>query len=275
MKGARVYLVLIFTLLCAGLSSLAFAQVDARPQAETGQAVGKVTPDRAGSCLDLGITGDGQLPNLRKALQSGNAVRILSIGASSFAGTRSGMEGADAQLAQILSDAVSGLRVTIVNRGVSGELARQAAERIKLEVALEDPILVLWQVGTADAFARIPIADFEATLRNTVKWLKARKVDVVLVSLHYVRQWTRDEYVQAMRRAVRRVTTEERVMRIGRYEAEEVIARAARDGRGQRPDDFTLTEAGYDCMAGYVARAIAVGLYAKRGAQSSPVGKSP
>ncbi|MFM1813888.1 MAG: hypothetical protein RLZ98_583 [Pseudomonadota bacterium] len=212
-------------------------------------------------CRTNGFIGVGQLPNLKQALKDGDSVRILSIGASAFSDPRFGQGGADAQLAGILNSAVQGLDVEIVNRGVSGELARQAAERIKLEAALEEPTIVLWQVGTADAFARIPIHEFTATLRSTVKWLKARDIDVVLVGLHYLRQWTRDAYVQSIRAAVRKVASEEKVLRIGRYEAEELIARAPTNG--QPVNAFALTEAGYDCMAGYVARAITVGLYAK------------
>jgi hypothetical protein len=37
-----------------------------------------------------------------------------------------------------------------------------------------------------------------------------------------------------------------------------------REAGRPEPQEFGLTEAGYDCMAQYVARAIAVGLYAKR-----------
>ena len=37
------------------------------------------------------------------------------------------------------------------------------------------------------------------------------------------------------------------------------------------PQEFGLTEAGYNCMAQYVARAIAVGLYAKPPRRPGPV----
>jgi lysophospholipase L1-like esterase len=60
----------------------------------------------------------------------------------------------------------------ILNRGVSGEMAEDTAERIRSEVALRDPDLVLWQLGTNDALARIPPQDFEDTVRPTIRWLK-------------------------------------------------------------------------------------------------------
>ena len=52
-----------------------------------------------------------------------------------------------------LEAAFKGLDVQVVHRGVSGELAADAAERIKTEVALTNADLVLWQLGTADALA--------------------------------------------------------------------------------------------------------------------------
>jgi hypothetical protein len=50
----------------------------------------------------------------------------------------------------------------------------------------------------------------------------------------------------------------------------EVLARTMREAGRPEPREFGLTEAGYDCMAQYVARAIAVGLYAKPPKRPAP-----
>ena len=42
-----------------------------------------------------------------------------------------------------------------------------------------------------------------------------------------------------------------------------MLSRTMRESGRPEPRDFGLTEAGYNCMAQYVARAIAVGLFAK------------
>jgi len=56
----------------------------------------------------------------------------------------------------------------------------------------------------------------------------------------------------------------ENVLRIGRYESMEVLARTMSSGTGQpEVEDFGLTEAGYNCMAQYIARTITVGIFAK------------
>jgi hypothetical protein len=64
--------------------------------------------------------------------------------------------------------------------------------------------------------------------------------------------------------ALKEVSDAEKVLRIGRYEAMEMIDRA-RSAKGQaKPDDLVIAETGYACMAEFVARAISVALFAKR-----------
>jgi acyl-CoA thioesterase I len=219
-------------------------------------------PAVATECGDSSV-GVTSLPNSALALQKRQQVKILAIGASSAAVLGMGHDGNPPLLEQILERNIKGLDVEIINRGFSGELAEAAGERLKLEVALNQPDLVLWQVGTNDAFAQVPVDSFERSVVNTVRWLKEHNVDVILVGLHYMKQLAKNEHYQAIRTSLQRITTAESVLRVTRYEAMEVLSRAARDSGRPEPRDFGLTEAGYNCMAQYVARAITVGLFAK------------
>jgi len=203
------------------------------------------------------------LPNSALALQQRHQVKILAIGASSAAMLGMGHDGNPPLLEEILERNIKGLDVEIVNRSFSGELAEAAAERLKIEVALNHPDLVLWQVGTNDAFAQVPVESFEQSVTNTVRWLKDHNVDVILVGLHYMKQLAKDTHYQAIRASLQRITAAESVLRITRYEAMQVLARTMPESGRPEPRDFGLTEAGYNCMAQYVARAIAVGLFAK------------
>jgi lysophospholipase L1-like esterase len=207
--------------------------------------------------------------NIATALQARNKIRILAIGASAVAGPGASRGGYQALLARILQNTLKGATVEIVNRGVSGELADAAADRLQIEVALEAPDLVLWQVGTADAMAQIPVDEFEKTVTETVRWLRDHKVDVVLVGLHYSRQLATDPAYQAMREGLRRIAKTENILRIGRYEAMEVIANI-KDGGTPDRTEFDQTEAGYNCMAQYIARAITVGVFAKKEPRAAP-----
>ena len=77
-----------------------------------------------------------------------------------------------------------------------------------------------------------------------------------------MKQLATDPHYQAIRDSLQQIALEENVLRIRRSEAIEILARLRESGRPE-PSDFGLNEAGYNCMAQYVARAIAVGLYAK------------
>ena len=95
------------------------------------------------------------LPNFAAALKERKSARILAIGSSSTAGVGATSTGKTypSQLEAILETALKGVDIQIVNRGVSGEVAEIAAERIPSEVAINKPDLVLWQLGTNDALA--------------------------------------------------------------------------------------------------------------------------
>jgi lysophospholipase L1-like esterase len=204
------------------------------------------------------------LPHVAAALQTRKQIRILAIGAASLGPRRSGPGGHTDAIRQILQKAITGLDVVMINRGVSGELSAQAAVRIKNEVALTEPDLVLWQVGTNDALAYVPIEEFETTVIDTLHWLKHHKIDVVLVGLQYVDRMAQDKHYDKVREALRKIAAEENVMIVRRYEAQRLLIQAEGSGGGLVPDEFQRTEVGYACLAQYMARAITLGIFGQR-----------
>lgn len=210
------------------------------------------------------IVEESPLPNVAAALQNRKQVKILAIGASALVGRRSRPGGYTEQIEKILEQAIKGLDVVMINRGVSGELAAQAAARIKNLVALDEPDLVVWQVGTNDALAYVPLDQLERTIVDTIDWLKAHKVDVVLAGLQYVDRMAQDAHYAAVRELLRTVAAKENVMIVRRYEAQRLIAQAESSGGGLMPDEFQRNEAGYTCLAQYMARAITLGIFGQR-----------
>ena len=209
------------------------------------------------------------LPNVATALKERKKIRIMAIGGTS-ASLRGPVSGGHfAVVEQFLESTFHGLDVEVVHRGVSGELAYDAGERIKNEVALNSPDLLLWQLGTADALARVPIVDFHGTVSRVVRWLKEHQIDVILVGLRYARSMAQDTHYQTMRTAVRSVAKEQNVPRISRYEAEETLEKV-RKTRGVVMGDAQITESGYVCLAEYMARAIAAGLFVKEPRPAQP-----
>ena len=217
---------------------------------------------------------ESPLPNVAAALQRKKKIKILAIGAASTAGMGNVRGGYQGQLRKMIADAAKGVEVEIVNRGVSGELAAQAAQRLQIEVGLTAPDLVLWQVGTNDALAYVEVERVESVVRETVRWLKDHKVDVVLVGLQYVSGMARDSHYQAIRVALRRIAQEENVIIVRRYEAMEMLEKAQRAEPGANFDEFANNENAYSCMAQYVARAISVALFG-RGLRPGPAPTPP
>src|SRR5262245_6443156 len=215
-------------------------------------------PPIAKECGETARSTDVPLPNSAIALQQRKKIKIMAIGASSTAVLGMGRGGSPPLLERILERTIKGLDVEIINRGFSGELAEAAGERLKIEVALNHPDIVLWQVGTNDAFAHVPVDSFQLSVSNTLRWLKAHNIDVILVGLHYMRQLAKDEHYQAIRASLRRVAASENVLRIGRYEAMEVLAHTSKANGRPEQEDFGLTDTGYNCMAQYIARTITV-----------------
>lgn len=211
------------------------------------------------------------LPSTMKMIKERKSIKILAIGSPTI---QTGASGWDFQstLERSLEGAIKGLKVEVINRGVSGELARDAAIRLTNEVALIGPDLVIWQVGTSDALARVPSDEFEETLRDTIRWLKRRNVDVVLVGAKYSRPISKDDRYQAVRFSVFRVAAQENVMRISQYRAMEAMVKAS----GSNPvDAYQLSEDAYPCVAQFVARAVVATVFESKPQPALPVPPAP
>ena len=207
------------------------------------------------------LGGEAPLANVAAALARRKTLRILAFGAAPGRVNRSG--GYTALIEAMLERALKGTDVIMINRGVSGELAANAAFRMKNEVALEEPDLVLWQVGTNDALAYVPAEEFATTVKTQIRWLKAHKVDVVLVGLQYASEMQRDAHYVEIRDSLRTLAAQENVLVVRFFEAMQIVTRAGNEGPGPVAEDFERSEAGYNCLAQYVARAITLGAFAK------------
>jgi acyl-CoA thioesterase-1 len=212
------------------------------------------------------IAAPAPLPNLAAILAERKAIRILAIGSSSTygVGASSKSRSYPAQLGDILERAFKGVDVTIVNRGVSGEVAATTAERLRSEVAVARPDLVLWQLGTNDALARVPVDEFENTVRSTIAWLKENKIDIVLVGLQYTPRFARDGNYTAVRDALLKIASDEKILYVRRYSAMQFIARARAAASMVSQDDLHLNDLGYRCMAEHIAQAVIANLYVRR-----------
>jgi len=240
---------------------LALAAADAKAQQQ------EPTGPRPASACDVPVESlvlPAPLPHVVAALKQSKVLNILAIGSSSGAGRSfaSRAKSYPALLEALLEKALAGIDVIIVNRPVSGEIVATASERIKTEVALSRPDLLIWQVGANDALAHIPPEDYEASLRQGVLWAKENGVDVLLVGFEANPWLNDDQEVNAIREATRRVAQTENVLYLRRFEAMQFVARTR--SKVEQGDNLYPADMGFDCMAEQVAQALAANLVVRR-----------
>lgn len=200
------------------------------------------------------------LPHFEADIAARRQIKVLAIGASAMAGLggASGAHSYPAQFESILENTLKGLDVAILNRGVSGEVASATADRLRTLVGMEKPDLVLWQVGTTDALARVPVEDFTATVRDTLRWLKEHEIDTVLVGLRYASSVSRDEHYGVVRAALKEVARAENVPLIRRYELTEFLEKAQNGGSEGL---LAAEDRNPRCVAEHLARAVVVSAF--------------
>lgn len=206
--------------------------------------------------------GRAALRSVRRAILDRRPVRVVAIGSSSTVGVGASSPVASypVRLENDLEGVIDGLQVEMFTRGQSGEVAEGAAERLKIEVAELKPDLVVWQVGTNDAVARIDAEEFGDQLRDTLSWLASHKIDVVLIDPQYVERLSKDLRYMSIVNEIATVASEKRVLLVNRYDAMADLAREHPGASYLSSDRFHLNDLGYRCMAEYAARAIVAGI---------------
>jgi acyl-CoA thioesterase-1 len=206
------------------------------------------------------------LKRTKAALRAQRAVKVLAFGSSSTAGVgaSSASTSYPFRLELELERLLRGANFAVSNFGVSGELAVNTAERIRRSVSETCPDLLIWQVGTNDALARVQPDTLTATLRTTLRWLRDRQVDVVLLNPQYTSGLASDEGYSRIVAAIGLEARRQRVPLVRRFEAMRHLAQQS--AGAERPylsrDQLHLNDLGYRCMAEHAARAIALSLAA-------------
>ncbi|HZK90872.1 MAG TPA: hypothetical protein VFC56_12055 [Stellaceae bacterium] len=146
------------------------------------------------------------LPHLAERLKAHQPVTIVAIGGASTIGQAAGSPDLSYphRLEQSLAKDFPGSPVTVVNKGVARQSAKQMLERFPTDVFAEDPVLVAWEVGITDAVRDTDIDDFAATLQTGVEELKNRAIDTILVDMQFSRSSTTvinfEGYLKALHR---------------------------------------------------------------------------
>lgn len=206
--------------------------------------------------------GRSPLRAVRRALRESRPIKVLAIGSSSIVGVgaSSPIAGYTVRLEHDLEGFLKGFDVELIPSGMSGEQAEGTAERIRAEVEDKRPDLVVWQVGTNDAMARVGEDKLTGCLRTTLDWLSKQKLDVVLINPQYVDRLAKDDYYRRVVEIIADVAHEKRVLVVDRYQAMAELAYKNGNNTYLASDRFHLNDLGYRCMAEYSARAIVSGI---------------
>jgi acyl-CoA thioesterase-1 len=207
---------------------------------------------------------DDKLPNLAERLRAGQPLKIVAIGGASTAGLAAGSSDLayPHRLQEILDRWYPSSSITVVNRGVPRQTARQMLERFPTDVIPEDPVLVIWETGTTDAVRGVGVDDFAAALQTGIDELKAHGVDIILVDMQFSHSTTTvidfEQYLNTLHQVgdVNNVSVFPR-FEMMRYWSEQNVFNFDRVPKDERA---SLAAKVYECVAGKLAEAIRVAL---------------
>jgi lysophospholipase L1-like esterase len=197
------------------------------------------------------------LATSQKVLATRGSLKIVALGSSSTFGT--GATSPDhaypAQLASILQKRFPDVRIEVINAGIGGETVDKNLARLDRDVLAKKPDLVIWQVGTNDAFQKKSIADVYQGVLNGIARIKKTGADVVLMEAQYFPSRPDTDALKAARAMVRKAAIETHVDFLPRYtlmrywiETGEFTPRTLLIA-----DRIHMTDASYHCLARRVA----------------------
>jgi acyl-CoA thioesterase I len=127
------------------------------------------------------------LPRTADRFAQHQPLTVVAIGSSSTfgAGASSRDRSYPSQLQLDLQARFPRSQVTVINRGVNGEEAREMLARFGDSVIKQHPDLVLWQVGTNSVLRDRDIKPTTPLILEGVRQLKALDIDVVMIDPQY------------------------------------------------------------------------------------------
>jgi acyl-CoA thioesterase-1 len=202
------------------------------------------------------------LPNTARAIRSGKELVILAIGSSSTQGVGASDQEHTypARLAEELRHHWPVLPLTVINKGVGGEIASQMLARFERDVIPYHPQLVIWQTGSNQALRSGNIKEFAATIREGISRLKTAQVDIVLMDPQYAPRVLARPLHLFIVDSIGAVANEMKVavfhrfavMRhwiwSGQYKVEDIVS----------SDGLHMNDASYSCIAHLLAESLAV-----------------
>ena len=212
------------------------------------------------------VVANGGLERSRTAV-AGGRLTILAMGSSSIEGVGASRRelGFVPLLEAGLERRLPGVEVTVINKGIGGETAKETADRLAREIEAGRPDLVVWQLGTNDVLRDRPMDDVFADFRRGEAVLDRAGVDVLLVDPQRLPEGTTNPSFRGRNPALGEIA---RLIdleggRVGYAVLHRFAAMADWTGLergGVGPDDLHLNDPGYACWAEVTAEGLAAAL---------------
>jgi hypothetical protein len=130
---------------------------------------------------------DIKLPHLAERLAAHRPATIVAIGGASTSGKAAGSPDLSYphRLGQDLAKDDPGGNITVVNKGIPRQSAKDMFDRFATDVLALNPVLVVWEVGIMDAVRGTDVEDFTGTLQDGLDTLKNKAIDTILVDMQF------------------------------------------------------------------------------------------
>jgi acyl-CoA thioesterase I len=218
---------------------------------------------------------DHPLPRTARLLASDQPIKIVALGSSSTAGLGASSPSASypSRLAFELNDRFPKSDITVLNRGASGEEAPDMVARIETSVAVENPDLIIWQLGTNWVLRDHPLDPKAMVLREGLARLNATGADIVLIDPQFAPKVLAKSETEGMVEQIAAIAEEEHIDLFPRFE----VMRNWREVQSLpfdvfvSPDGLHMNDWSYSCIAKWLAAAIAEAATRPAGAAAGPL----
>ncbi|MBI1206098.1 MAG: SGNH/GDSL hydrolase family protein [Azospirillum sp.] len=201
------------------------------------------------------------LSKISARLEQGLPVVIVAIGSSSTGGAGASSQDAayPERLEALLRERYPGRSITVLNRGVNGEVEPQMLARFDRDVFAHHPDLVIWQVGANAVLRGMNLDDYQKLVRQGLDRLHDADIETLLMDLQYspriLSKPRFKEFITRMETVAReknvavfhRFAIMRNWLTHGRLYLDEVLS----------PDMLHMNDHSYDCVARLLAWTIA------------------
>ncbi len=201
---------------------------------------------------------DYDVPNLLHNLpkKKNTHLHILAIGSSSTAGTGAGgKENAYIQKTSFYLNQKSSHNnpwpmVRLTARGIGGERAAGAVQRLEEAIMETKPDLLIWQVGTNDALGKIPMEDLRKTIETGLTIIEDNNLPVILIDPQFFPKIYKNQLYTNTVNLLSAMASTQNLPLVKRFER---MKKAFSNEKMMQAllakDKFHMSSLGHDCLA--------------------------